>query len=226
VAITTFRTAEFLEDRGWEAVPLVPLPPEIPPIGIPVRPDQPPPNVLVDIEDAAVRAALGEIGWSKVFLAKQFGPRQRLAAILTDMPLEPDPLVTPGTICKRDMVACVAGYPGAIPHIREGKTVQVQIEDHTYEWADLHTGKCCLSFHGGDSRPSPYYLESHGLIEQCFHGGESIKRPQWTLPAKVDRRGNDLDPPGETQRKAGAVLTRFERHPLLDDGQPSRHGGG
>ena len=48
MAMTTFRTAEFLEDHGWETVPLVPLPPEIPPMGVPVRPDQPPTDVLVD----------------------------------------------------------------------------------------------------------------------------------------------------------------------------------
>lgn len=93
VALTTFRVAEFLEDHRWEAVPLAPLPPQVPPSGIPVRPGQPAPNVMIDIEEAAVRAGLGEIGYCGVFLSPQFGPRQRFQAILTDAEMEPDPLL-------------------------------------------------------------------------------------------------------------------------------------
>jgi epoxyqueuosine reductase QueG len=100
VAITTFRTAEFLEDNGWEAVPLVPLPPEIPPMGISVKPDLPPPNVLPDLQDAAVRAGLGEIGYARFLLTPQYGPRQRFQAILTDAVLEPDPILDEA-ICDR-----------------------------------------------------------------------------------------------------------------------------
>jgi len=99
VALTTFRVAEFLEDHRWEAVPLAPLSAQIPPSGIPVKPSLPAPNVLVDLEDAAVRAGLGEIGFCRVFLSSQFGPRQRFQAVLTDAVLEPDPILqTP--ICQ------------------------------------------------------------------------------------------------------------------------------
>ena len=62
------------------------------------------PDVQLAIRIAATAAGVGEIGWSKVFLTKKYGPRQRLAASITDMPLEPDPLVEPGTICKRPSV--------------------------------------------------------------------------------------------------------------------------
>lgn len=100
-------------------------------------------------------AGLGEIGWSKVFLTKKFGPRQRLAAILTDLELEPDVLVEPNSICKLDM-ACVRGCPGAIPHIKEGKFIEITIEDRKYRWADVDMGKCTLCYHGGDPRVSPF----------------------------------------------------------------------
>jgi epoxyqueuosine reductase QueG len=114
VATTTFQTAEFLEDHGWEAVPLMPLPPEIPPMGISVKADLPPPNVLVDLEDAAVRAGLGEIGYARIFLSPQYGPRQRFQAILTDAVLAPDPIYE-GQICDRDPQAHEAFCPlGAI----------------------------------------------------------------------------------------------------------------
>jgi len=52
---------------------------------------------------------------------------------------------------------CVKGCPsGAIPHIKEGKKVSIKIENYTYEWADIHFGKCTLSYHGGDSRVFPF----------------------------------------------------------------------
>jgi epoxyqueuosine reductase len=100
VAMTAFRVAEFLEDNRWEAVPLAPLPSQIPPSGVPVKPGLPAPNVMVDIEDAAVRAGLGEIGYCRTFLSPLFGPRQRFQAILTDAVLEADPILETA-ICSR-----------------------------------------------------------------------------------------------------------------------------
>ncbi len=92
LAMATIAISTFLEDNGWEAVPLQDLPPQIPPSGIPVKPGMPPPNVIVDAKDAAVRAGLGEIGYCGELLTPQFGPRQRLQLILTDAELEPTPI--------------------------------------------------------------------------------------------------------------------------------------
>jgi epoxyqueuosine reductase QueG len=100
LAYVTYEVAVFLEDEGWEAVPLPGLPSEIPPMGIPVRPDKPPPNVFIDVEDAAVRAGLGEIGYCGVLLTPEFGPLQRLQIILTDARLKPDPILQQ-TVCDR-----------------------------------------------------------------------------------------------------------------------------
>jgi ferredoxin len=93
-------------------------------------------------------------------MTRRFGPRQRLAAIITDAELEPDPLVEPGSICTRCM-ACVKDCPpGAIPHLRDRRTVSIQIEDKTYTWGDVDMGKCCLSYHGGDATMSPFIHKS------------------------------------------------------------------
>lgn len=155
ISYPLYKLACLLEDFGWEAIPYYSGVPETQPPRKTLRKNKMPPNVHLAIRIAAVCAGLGEIGWSKVFLTKKFGPRQRLHAIITDIPLEPDPLVEPGNICKKDM-ACVEGCPGAIPHIREGKSVKIKIEDKTYEWADIDVGKCCLMYHGGDPRLSPF----------------------------------------------------------------------
>jgi epoxyqueuosine reductase QueG len=100
-SLTTFRTAEALENAGWEAVPLPNLPPEVPPMGVSVAPDRPAPNVMLDAADAAVRAGLGEIGYCGLLLTPRFGPRQRVQMILTDAPLDPDPILAE-PICPRD----------------------------------------------------------------------------------------------------------------------------
>jgi len=156
LALTTFKICEFLEDNGYEAVPLPDIPIEVPPMGIPVKKGKPAPNVLIDIEDAAIRAGIEEISYCGIFLTEEFGPRQRFQIILTDAEIEPDPLVKPGSICKRCM-ECVKGCPSyAIPHIKENKKIRIKIEDYEYEWADIHLGKCTLSYHGGDSRVSPF----------------------------------------------------------------------
>lgn len=151
-----YETCCFIEDRGFEAVPMysgttIPPPPETKPL----RKGGVAGEVNLAIRIAGVAAGIGEMGWSKVFLTKKFGPRQRLAAILTDLELKPDPLIEPNSICKLDM-ACVGGCPGAIPHIKEKKFVEIKIEDKTYRWGDVDMGKCTLSYHGGDPRVSPF----------------------------------------------------------------------
>lgn len=100
LSITSMKMAEFLEDRRWEAVPLLNLPVEIGPMGVAVREGNPAPNVLVDFDDAAVRAGLGEIGYLRTFVSPEFGTRQRFYLIVTDAPLEPSPVSTE-EICER-----------------------------------------------------------------------------------------------------------------------------
>lgn len=144
----SFLIARFLEDMGFKTLPIV--------SSNIWRYKDLKVNFAPDIAHrySAVCAGLGEIGWSKVFLTKKFGPRQRLHAIITD--LEPDPLIKPGSICKRCM-ECVNDCPSyAIPHIKENKKIQIKIDDYVYELADIHLGKCTLSYHGGDSRVSPF----------------------------------------------------------------------
>lgn len=92
LAVTTIGVAQFIEDNGWEAVPLQDLPPEVPPSGVSVKPGLPPPNVMIDVRDAAVRAGLARYGWCDELLTPEFGPRQRFQLILTDAALEPTPL--------------------------------------------------------------------------------------------------------------------------------------
>lgn len=155
IPLPLYETACLIEDFGHEAVPYYPGVPEAQPPREPLQPGGVAHDVQLAIRIAATAAGVGEIGWSKVFLTKRFGPRQRLAAIITDLELAPDPLVEPNSICKLDM-ACVKGCPDAIPHIKDGRAVEVRIEDKTYRWADVDMGRCTLAYHGGDPRMSPF----------------------------------------------------------------------
>jgi epoxyqueuosine reductase len=111
LALTTVGVATFLEDQRWEAVPLPNLPPEAPAMGIPVREGALAPNVMLDFDDAAVRAGLGQIGYSGELLTPEFGPRQRLQVILTDAPLEATPLCEKPVcdLCKQCVTSCPLG---------------------------------------------------------------------------------------------------------------------
>jgi len=55
----------------------------------------------------------------------------------------------------------VAGcQANAIPHIREGKSIKVTIDDTVYEWGDVQMGRCTLGYHGGDPQVSPFLHKS------------------------------------------------------------------
>lgn len=184
IQLPLYEVACFIEDFGWEAVPYYAGVPEAQGQNAPVREGAVAPEVHLAIRIAGVAAGLGEIGWSKVFLTKKFGPRQRLHAIITDLELEPDPLVEPGTACDKCML-CVQGCPGAIPHVRDNKTVSVQIDDTTYTWGDVDMGKCTLIYHGGDPRVSPFLHKDFpgyklNVLQQNMSEEEAYKFA-WTL---------------------------------------------
>jgi hypothetical protein len=153
----TYETACYIEDHGWEAVPCYPGVPEAQSPREPLRPGRAAPDVQMAIRIAGCAAGIGEMGWSKVFLTRRFGPRVRLGMILTDAELEPDPLVTEEQrVCDRCM-ACVADCPGhCIPHRRDNDTVSVEIEGVRFEWANVDMGKCTLTHHGLNKEASPF----------------------------------------------------------------------
>ncbi len=186
----TYETACFIEDHGWEAVPVYPGVPEAEPSHPAVRQGLPAANVVPQFRLAAVAAGLGEIGWSKVFLSPEFGPRQRLGMILTDAELAPDPLFD-GQICDRCM-ACAAACPGAIPHEREGKVVRIQLAGRTIEWADVDMGICTATHHGMNRQVSPFLARDFpglhlDLREQALTEEEAYKL-SYTLARATWRR--------------------------------------
>ena len=151
----------YLEDEGYESVPLpnIYLRPSVyfdkepgdPSVSVPVSPDKPFPDVMIDQRVAAYAAGLGEYGWSKVFLTPEFGPLQRFACLLTTAPLEPDPIFE-GKICDRCKI-CARTCTGHAISMDEAD--HITIAGHVVEYAKLDTKACSIAYRGGDPDYNP-----------------------------------------------------------------------
>lgn len=200
LALVTVRVASWLEDRRHEAVPLPDLPPETPPMGVAVRDGAPPPNVMIDFKDAAVRAGLGEIGYTGMLMTPEFGHLQRLQAILTDAELAPTPLFE-GEVCDRCGM-CASSCPlGAFV---DGEEDVVKILGKGMRVAKI-ASKICASCRNG-MFPNPSHpagmpdrsaascmracvgrLDAEGRLKRPFHN-RFRRRPAWA----VDRAGDSV----------------------------------
>ncbi len=172
-APTTLRAVcNMLEDTGYEAVPIQNMG-----IGtsfdlnfgggVPgynktrkISEDKPVPDVAVHFRLAAFICGMGEIGYSKIFLTPQFGPRQRFAFILTDAPLEPDPIYTGPPICDRCMECVKDCTVGAISR---NETVKVNVAGHDLEWGKLNEMACSSGYCGANPHYNPFAPEDYDM---------------------------------------------------------------
>lgn len=124
--------------------------------GRPVRLDLPRPDVFLHFRIAAFICGLGEIGWSKVFLTPRFGPRQRFAFVLTDAPLEPDPLYSEPKLCDRCLL-CARDCP--VGAISTKESVKVTVAGRELEWGKLDTQKCWVGWQAASPEFNPFLDE-------------------------------------------------------------------
>jgi len=149
----------FIEDHGYEAVAHYPAVPEgNATTREPVAEGKVPADVVCSVRVIAAGCGLGEIGFSKVFLTKQFGPRVRLGLIFTDAELEPDPILDTGDICIH-CGACQRECPGnAVPSVKDpAKRLEVDFGEKKIWYGDVHMGRCTLSHHGFNNECSPFH---------------------------------------------------------------------
>lgn len=145
--------SSFIEDRGYEALPYQNTSVRMGcGAGKAVGPGKPRPDVFLHFRIAGVICGMGEIGYSKIFLTPEFGPRQRLAFILTDAPLEPDPLFE-GRLCDRCMLCVRECAAGAISATNR---VSVTVAGRKLEWGELDSRKCAAVYQAGSPEYSPF----------------------------------------------------------------------
>lgn len=152
--MTVINLCKFIEDRGVEAIPMghqsdwraIDNEGYLREKGSrPVAPGRAAPDIMVHLRIAAYLCGLGEIGYSKMFLSPQFGPRNRVGIIMTDADLAPDPIYDGPELCNRCM-ACVKACPGGC--IPADKTVKATIAGRELEWADVDMSGCGTTFVG------------------------------------------------------------------------------
>lgn len=101
-----YKVALFLEDQGYEAFPVDPSVEErARDVQVLQKEPEPKVKILGDFSHrhAIVEAGLGEIGAGSMVVVPKFGPRVRLASVITTAPLEPGPRPAsegPFSICK------------------------------------------------------------------------------------------------------------------------------
>jgi epoxyqueuosine reductase len=166
--LVVMNLARMIEDTGYEAIPYghqsdwraIDQDGDLyPNFSRPVAPGRAAPDVAVHLRIAAYVAGLGEIGYSKVFLTPQFGPRQRVGIIITEAELDPDPIYDGPKLCNRCM-ACVRECPGHA--ISATSTVKVTLAGHEVEWGELDCEACSIGLRGGKIRTAdcePEYAE-------------------------------------------------------------------
>ncbi len=170
--MTVINLAKMIEDEGYEAVPMGHQSDwrAIDTKGYlkenysrPVEPGKAAPDVMVNLRIAAYLCGLGEIGYSKMLLTPEFGPRVRVGIIITELELEPDPIMEPGTLCNRCM-ACVRECPGGC--IPADRTVKANVNGKMLEWADVDMDGCNRAFVGAqkaeDGEPGDYFAVTKG----------------------------------------------------------------
>ena len=191
--MTVINLAKAIEDQGYEAVPMghqsdwraIDGEGRLPePHSRAARPGQAVPDVMIHLRIAAFLCGLGEIGYSKMLLTPQFGPRQRVGIIITDMPLEPDPLYpdTAGPkLCNR-CLACVRACPGQA--ISPTQTVRVTLAGHEVEWGEINCQACDIAFRGGQATPQPL-SEAATYMPPLY--GQNVTQAPWTPFLKKPR---------------------------------------
>jgi ferredoxin len=172
----------FIEDHGFEASPVpntypgtsIPFDKQAfdPARSRPVKPGLPHPDVLVDYRIAAFAAGLGEIGYSKMLLTPQFGPRQRLVMILTDAPLESDPIYEGPKLCDRCMACARECTAGAIS---QTETESVTVAGRKLEWGKLDCTKCSIGYRGGVAEFNPFMKDG---ADPASYAGKYCGRPE------------------------------------------------
>jgi epoxyqueuosine reductase len=107
---------------------------------------------------AAVCAGLGEFGWSGFVLTPQVGARVRWISVITEAPMEPDPLYKGPKLCDTGKChVCVEACPTRA--LSRDKGVEVQIKDYRTSYS-LRNKPLCRCATDGLVKGTPGRLQA------------------------------------------------------------------
>ena len=134
------QVAKLLEDEGHKALPFPPT------MFLYRHPEHDLPDFYH--KHAAVAAGLGEFGLNRLLLTPEFGAHQRIISIVTNAPLDPDPMYGGPKLCRQE--ECESLCVKICPLSAFGdKTFSVRIGDRIFEYALLNSSRCRYSFLAG-----------------------------------------------------------------------------
>ena len=161
------KVACFLEDAGYEGVVLRSEPdrkhasdpetnPEHTPVSrmsaVSVREGFPPPDVIIDNNQAAIICGLGEMGYGGFILTPEFGPLQRFAFILTDAELEFDNEKVPH-LCD-SCGECFSACPGDAYKGQAEQQVNSGGQNRPFRQPD--SWQCAAYYMGANGEKNPF----------------------------------------------------------------------
>ena len=135
---TSYDLSLWVEEQGFEAVPLFGYNESGMPKGVPVALDKPAPNVIIDPRIAVMASGLGEVGLGGFIITPEYGTRQRFCFILTDAELDGDK-VQQKSLCT-DCGACAAACPFGAIHL--DKTQSLEVDRAVMQVAEVDSALC------------------------------------------------------------------------------------
>ena len=131
--------AKFLEHQGYRAYP---FPANIPHIQKPTK-EYPGGPGDISHKHIAVACGLGDIGWHNLLITRQYGTRQKLTTIVTNAPLQSDPMKEE-KLCDPEVCGfrCALACPTAAIPKDINKKVSIKISGKIVEYAKIIGWKC------------------------------------------------------------------------------------
>ncbi|MDD5706636.1 MAG: hypothetical protein PHR35_11995 [Kiritimatiellae bacterium] len=116
----------------------------------------------------AVGAGLGEIGWNGLLMTEDYGPRVRLATVITNAVLTPSPMYDKMPLCDRCMRcvrSCAKGVQGLVKEVN-GK-VEIEIGGKKTVYANKNLWRCAWTenFAIKYDAPKPEHINEQTMKE-------------------------------------------------------------
>lgn len=92
---------------------------------------------------AACAAGLGEIGWNNICMTPEFGPRQRWITVVTNAPLEYDPMYDGNKLCDGCKL-CERHCPGEVFSKESDGTITIDFVEKSYTFKHKNLWRCAL----------------------------------------------------------------------------------
>ena len=91
---------------------------------------------------AAVAAGFGEFGWIGLLLIPQIGPRIRVASLITEAEIEPDPMYTGKQLCDPESCGYICAKVCHVGALSDRESVKLVIGEREFEYAKLNKRLC------------------------------------------------------------------------------------